>query len=981
MRKSFCFTVATLLALKAFSLHAQAFKLVDEGHVVSSIILKSDVGVAHARAAKELAKYIKLVSKAEEEVQILQHVPEQGKYPVFLELVYNDKLGVDGFRWRADDSGFQISANNEQALYYGVYRFLKKYAGIRWLVPGEDGEYYDIKPTISIPKQDTVQVPAFPTRRLEMNCANTSHVIGDSWDWMLRNNYVLVGVHGHVFTTKEWKPELGEALRARAARVANSNMFGSVFTGERIKRGVETHQKGVAEMKRLFAERPDYFPLVKGERVIMRGWEQPCTSNPEVISRMSDHVLLWGERLAPHNGRYAVINDDGTTWCECERCNSLDPVSEKEKNFRSTRYWSLLNQIFAAGLEKYPRMTFGGLAYQNFQTVPDGVQIDPRIAVGLSFNRRCFRHRLEDSDCPTNRLFLDYYKAWGELPNKTYSREEYHAGVGKNFMPSEDSLLEGFKTYKKIGIDGASICTVPPDGEYRSFYDDTVKKGWFCEWQALYLAGEVLWNIDADYQALLEEANSLYYGAGWTAGMKEFRQLLKTTCRETPGCFGWGHGTPVGRVLSQPGIYERLVACLDSAEKATANDERANSHIKREKYLFEITLVKAMKQYLESYRELKSFAKTEPIVLDGQGMERDWKNAEVYSNFLKFKGEKKIAENEPAEYQTFVKIVHEPDHFYLLIEAMEPNSAGIKRVNKAGQMPWGDESLEIFLSHPNFNGSYYQFVFNTNGALYQAQTLTGSLDANTDIDTGIEIKTAINSDRWVAEVKIPTAKLGQNCEIGHTWILNVARNRNNIDGRKEQSSLANGEFHGSFLPLTLVESRKFVVAGEKDTRLWQNPGFNEVFKRPNSKWAVNWQLGEEELLPRGWSLNGPQGEIEMVKHPDSDDYYLVLRKGNLYQCHRGEDKALRYKFRASGYGVLNVMIFRFKRQKYPAHLQTITLQKIKVDSEDWKEYTGDYLKVDPNELIGLVFWNESGEVRIDDAYMFGIKPDEVNAQF
>ncbi len=968
-------TFPVLAALLGLALSAECapeaeFKLTDRGKTLCSVVVPQNASVPHRRAASELAKYLGLISGAP--APDVASVPPAGKYPVFLELVDDKALTADGFRWKADAKAFRIQANTEQALYYGVYRFLKKYGGIRWLVPGEDGEYCPRKETLTVPEQDSVQNPAFPKRSLEFNCANTSGMMPDSWDWLLRNNYVLSSAHGHVHTTKAWKPELGEALRLRACRVSNSGFFEGILTGERIR--PEIGHRGAEEMKRLYAEHPEYFALVNGKRVPFSGFEQPCTGNPDVIRIMAKHATMWSRLLSRDPSSFMILNNDATTWCECDRCRALDPASEKKNRFLSTRYWTLLNQVFKETLEKYPNVKPFGLAYQNFQTVPDGVEIDPRIGAGLSFNRRCFRHELDDPACPTNKVFLEYYRAWGKLPNPTYSREEYHAGVGKNYMPSEDSLIHGFRVYKKLGIDGASICTVPPDGTYRPFYDDTVKQGWFCEWQALYLAGEVLWDVNADDRKLLEEANRLYYGPAWEGGMKEFRALLKKACSETPGCFGWSNGSHPGQVLARPGLPEQLLSLLDAAEKAAAKDARALAHVKRDRYLFNLTLVKSAKEYMESFRELKAFEKSSPITMDGSSEDRDFREAVVYSNFIRLKSGFQKAADEKAAQQTFIRVVYEHGFLYFAIDAMENNPSGIVNRKKAGELPWGDDSLELFLSHPNFNGGYCHFAFTRDGALYQARTMPGTLAAS-PLDSGIEIRTKTLSDRWTAEIKIPVQRLGQDCITGHTWLLNAARNRKNTDGKNEQSSLAGGIFHGAFLPLSLAGKRTLEAGGVKNTSSWVNPSFNDVFKRPNAKWAVNWDLGEKDLLSRGWSLNTAKGRgyFELVSRPENEkDYYVLLKNGNFYQIHKGYDKALRYSFRASGNGELTVMIFRFERQKYPRHLQTIVLRKIKLDSDVWNTYTGDYVKVDPDELAGLVFRHDKGEVKIDDAYFYGI---------
>ena len=968
MKKTLFLLLSCLLGCMSLA-SAEKVVLSEKGKNSFSIVIPANASPAHKRAAEELAKYTAKISNAP--VAKIGTAPVKGLLPVYLEISKEKLPMIDAYRLNVSKNSVRISGQTAQALLHGVYRLLFKYANMRWLVPGEDGEYFVPGTKIAVPIQNKVDSPAFFRRGLELNCANTSGIMKDTWDWILRNNYTLSYYDGAVYANKKWKPELGIALRERGSYVRESKMFCGILTGTRIRKGAGTEKK---ELDKLFVTNKDFFPLVEGKRIYMKGHEQPCTSNPGVIRMMSEHVLMHAGTLSGKGqASFAVINQDGTTWCKCPSCLALDPASEKKNNYMSTRYWTLLNHIFKGVLEKYPDVIPYGLAYQNFQTVPDGVKIDPRIGVGLSFNRRCFRHNLDDPKCPTNTEFLKYYTAWGKLPNKTYSREELHAGVGSFMMPSARQMVQGFKIYKKVGIDGASICTVPPDGTYRPFYTDVVKQGWFCEWQTLYLAGLALWDQSADTDKYLEEANSLYYGKGWKGGMKEFRTMLDKACREDSGCYGWGHGTPPGRVLAKAGLLEKLEKCLADAEKAAKDDARALAHIKREKYLFNISLVAAAKEFMSSYKELKGFTAPGKIKIDGKA-EDAWKKTEIYSSFRKFApGNIDKEKSSLAKYQTFVRAMYDKENLYLFIEAMEPDPGTVVMKKNKGDAPWGDDAVEIFLTHPNFNGGYYHFAFTRKGALYQAKTTPGSMTADASIKTDIEIASLSMPDRWCAEVRIPAGKIGQTFDDGHTWQINIARNRKNTKGN-ELSSLT-GSFHGAYLPLSLAGSMVTGKTGSKDTRMWLNGNFSDIFVKPNDKWAKNWNLGKKNSLARGWALNVAWkggSTFEILTHPGTNDNYVHLKNGNFYQRHSGKDKALKYTFRAKGKGLLTIMVFRYQRAKWPKHVGTESILKLKLDSDQWKTYTGTYVKKNADELISLVFWaDKTGDFYFDDVYCYG----------
>jgi hypothetical protein len=88
-------------------------------------------------------------------------------------------------------------------------------------------------------------------------------------------------------------------------------------------------------------------------------------------------------------------------------------------------------------------------------------------------------------------------------------------------------------------------------------------------WQSLYLAANLLREVDSDDDQLYEEAGAFYYGAARVRGTHEYRALLIKTASETPGCYGWGQGAPAGRDLDQPGVHPQAGSNLLSAVRCT----------------------------------------------------------------------------------------------------------------------------------------------------------------------------------------------------------------------------------------------------------------------------------------------------------------------------------------------------------------------------------------------------------------------------
>jgi len=794
MKHALCLALA--LPLLAAAVRAEEFALVDKQQPVSRIVISGQAGPAERHAAAELGAYLMKISASTSRMAAAGAPAEDG-YNIFIGTAADAALvaasGVDAARLEGDafaiaakPGGLYLIGARPIGALYGAYEILKRYGGIRWLVPGAEGEYFTPRGTIAVPEQLTYHAPSYPQRTIGMNCANVNSLILDSWDWMVRNNLFIQASVGFL----DKASPLSAPLRARAARSYNGgHCLDTLMTGAGVR-----PKEAVRSLDDLFRSNPEFFPMINGRRVPLSGHAyQPCTSNPKLLDLMAGNLALWVRDQTP-DGNYLIGNMDGTGWCQCEDCRKLDPPGEREKGFVSTRYWTLVTELANRVWKTNPKARFGGWAYQNFQVAPTGLALDPRLDVYLSFNRRCYRHALTDPACAVNAVFCTYFDTWKDFENVVWTRDEVGAS-GSKFAPMEYAMTESIKAYPKYNLDGMGIQSAPPDGVYGSRYDaePMVKWTWYGMWQATYLSARFLWDKDSDYATLAEEANALYYGKAWDAGMREFRQLLEKAFHETPGCFGWGLGAPLGRCLEKPGVREKLRALLEQAELAVVDDFRALGHVIRDRTMFDLTWEKARRDYLANYRELKVYRRAAPIVVNGVIDEPDWKQAEAMPPFIRFMG------SEPAELQTTVKVVYEPEALYFAIEALEPEPDRLKALADEPDSPriWGDNEIEVFVSHPDQGGSYHHFALKHLGAFYDAFNQVGDVHEKTAFASGAELKTKVLQDRWVAELRIPTAPLGMACSEGHVWKVNVARSRRLTDDTREMSSAGAGQFHNA----------------------------------------------------------------------------------------------------------------------------------------------------------------------------------------
>jgi len=342
-------------------------------------------------------------------------------------------------------------------------------------------------------------------------------------------------------------PSLKAGLKKRAAIGLNgSHCFSYLLNGRGVvNKPTGKYPTGKYEtyVNQLFAEHPEWFPLINGKRVPIYhcgGEPQPCTSNPEVIRRFARHIVAI-QKASPPGSIYWFMNNDLPKWCECPECVKQDPPEEKAEGIVSTRYWKFLNAVLKEVRKELPDVRIGAVTYQNYSMPPVGIKPDTGVYnLMLSNHRRCWKHRLDDPSCPTNKWYLNYNRVWDRMGIPIYTWEECYV-FGESFLPNEKAVVETLRFYRKnmpniLGFRTEVVC---PDGIFNHGRGTFLNKNnWYMMWQMMYLSAAFQWKTNQDYDKIYEEINSLYYGKAWAGGMREFRRLLEEAYFSSAGCWG-----------------------------------------------------------------------------------------------------------------------------------------------------------------------------------------------------------------------------------------------------------------------------------------------------------------------------------------------------------------------------------------------------------------------------------------------------------
>ena len=529
-----------------------------------------------------------------------------------VEVRVDASLPEESYAISAGPDGVSIRGADARGVLYGCYELLKRWAGMRWLAPGDDCEYCVLKDgTVEVPLGTHSHAPDIKWRTYG---AETD----EDFLWCARNN---------MQANISWKRFPGDAASPAARRLVELGVYGQGRSGHCLTR-LLCHDS--EDPKKLFAEHPEYFCLVKGKRTLSGlacYGPNPCTSNPEVLDRMAETVLMIVGQ--PHGNEAKTVtigNDDSMQWCECDSCRALDPAETAKdgKRRRADRYWWTVNEIARRVWAKRPDAKLGGWAYQDFWKPPARVRPDPRLSLMISFNNQCWRHSMNDPECDTNRDMADLYRMWKPFGMRlVFNRNEFHCEgcPGGVFAPVERTIAKSLTEAEALCCDGQSFAGRGPfpdplpweaknPGRYPP-YEAKNMRWWAC-WQAHYMAARLMWDRSRDFGAELEEANALMYGSAWAGGMRDFRETLTKAFYAAPGCQCWAVSETIARCLDVPGAERRLKASLARALEAAAKDPdpRVIRNVRRVEYIFSRTWLLERGKYLGGYREYEFFALT-----------------------------------------------------------------------------------------------------------------------------------------------------------------------------------------------------------------------------------------------------------------------------------------------------------------------------------------------------------------------------------
>ena len=346
-------SVAVVLVCTGLGRTAETIRIVDRGVGRATVVVPANADPQTRQAAQLLAEYVERASGAKLPV-IEESVRTQADRPVTIYVgscAYVERLNlqIEGL----DDDGFVIRGVDRTHLVivgpsafgteFGACEFLERYLGVRWLMPGPDGDDVPQRDTVDVPIEEVRDEPAFYSRLF-------SGLTGEAQLTWARRNRMHGRVQFHHNLLQLFPPE--------------------TYT--------KTH--------------PHFFPIHDGGRYLpptndSHHW-QPCFSADGIVDEAVRNICRYFDEH-PEAPSYSLGVNDSGGHCECEECQSKDSGEQNFVGRRdvSDRYYQWCNRVIEGVRRKHPDKLFGCLAYSEVAQPPSRVKIDARLIPFMTYDR------------------------------------------------------------------------------------------------------------------------------------------------------------------------------------------------------------------------------------------------------------------------------------------------------------------------------------------------------------------------------------------------------------------------------------------------------------------------------------------------------------------------------------------------------------------------------------------------------------------
>ena len=464
------FLCSLLTLAGAHIIAAQTVDLVREGKPTAVIVVSQQTPTMVLEAADLLQRVIKQSSGAELAVlrpdgdvagrNVLRLSADPGE----------SELDKDGFVFAFPEAKrMEIIGGSPHGVLFGAQEFLERYLGVRWLMPGEIGEHIPKHPTISVPRQEVKQEPAFFSRQLS----------GTSF-------------HGG----REKNPVAMFLFRQRMhGRMSFHHNLLHLFPASKY---AKSH--------------PEFYPMVNGKRHVPEKnsdyhW-QPDLHAEGIVEEGVRSINEYFDK-SPSSESYSLGMNDTHAWDDSVTKAKDATLNSIGLTDLSDYFYDWASKIAEGVLAEHPDKWFGCLAYNETTDPPKKVGLNPRILPYVCIDRMYW------ADPEMRRRDIARTKAWRKVAPKL-AWYDYIYGDQFYLLPRFYPHL--MSEYIRFAHESGVV----------AYYAEAYPKPKWTEGPKLYIFLRLLWDPYLDVDATLAEWYRLAVGEQAAPYLAEYYAFWET---------------------------------------------------------------------------------------------------------------------------------------------------------------------------------------------------------------------------------------------------------------------------------------------------------------------------------------------------------------------------------------------------------------------------------------------------------------------
>jgi hypothetical protein len=302
-----------------------------------------------------------------------------------------------------------------------------------------------------------------------------------------------------------------------------------------------------------YQSNPEFFAYMNGKRII----DQLCLSHPDVFDLVVEK-LRKEMVLQPDKQVWSVSQDDNFSYCQCDDCSKVI----EEEGSAAGPIIRFVNHV----AEAFPDKVISTLAYQYSRQAP--LKTKPRENVQIMLCTIELNRSKPIAIDPTSASFLKDLEDWGRISNHIYLWD---------YTVDFDHLTTPFPNLHTLQ---PNIQLFVNNNVQEHFQQTNTGAGHEFSELKSYLLARLLWNPEADKEAIIKEFTDGFYGPAGRWIRKYIYALQDEILKTGEWLDIYGPPTNHQHTFLSARNIERYSRYFDRAEKAVAGQPQYHLHVR-----------------------------------------------------------------------------------------------------------------------------------------------------------------------------------------------------------------------------------------------------------------------------------------------------------------------------------------------------------------------------------------------------------------